>query len=602
MKPFSLGANYWSRHGGPRMWTEWDQEAVRTEIEWARQIGLDTLRFFLYWPDFEPRPGVDGEEVWERVAAFAAMCDERGLKTFPTLLVGHMSGRNWDPPWRDGRDLWTDTWMVEREESFIGRSVARLQAMPSVAGWVLTNEWPLYAGITTPSIFQAWVKRMVAAVREQDPLRRPISLGDGLWNALGSDNGIQVNLLEREVDIVGPHVYPESENAVDVAMAAYVHCAMAQGSRPVLLEEFGTTDAFGPRERQAEFYRSQLAGALMAGAKGAWSWCLTDFNLTTAMPYSHHPFELRFGLITTDGIPKATAKVMGSFASLAESFGTVEPDPIGIVIPALQTGIIPFARGPEGELMTRVASRMLRSLAQLGYNPQVIREPIPPEQGYTQEVPPLEKLERCRALFLVAPRIGEPLRERLWEWVRAGGSLYIAYSHTYWFPDMAALLGVEREGLYNVVEHKESLIRYHGVVDASLGDAAGVPFISLRERGAQVLAHLDSGEPALFRWPLGQGAIYVNALGVEASPTLLPGLNSFFESYLNHIGIWPRIQLQGSVGQAAVSTQNNVFVMNHGEGILNVTPRTGMLRDQDGSARERIKVSSHHWWMGRWDS
>ncbi|NMP22890.1 glycoside hydrolase 5 family protein [Sulfobacillus harzensis] len=595
MTGFSLGANYWSRVGGPRMWSQWDAAAVRQELGWARDIGLDTLRFFIYWPDFEPQPGVDNPALWERVAEFLNLCQEYGLKTFPTLLVGHMSGRNWDPAWREGRDLWTDAWMVEHEEAFIRRSVSRLQSMPTVSGWVLTNEWPLYAGLTTPEVFEPWIQRMTHAVREHDPKRRPITMGDGLWNAMGANNGIQVDMLEQYVDIVGPHVYPETPDAAEVAMASYVHCAMGQGKRPVLLEEFGTTDAFGTGEQQGAFYRSQLAGALMAGAVGAWGWCLTDFELPTTMPYSHHPFELRFGLLKTDGTPKPTAKAMKSFGEAARQFGQVDPDRIGVLVPALQTEVIPFRRGPEGELMTRVASRMLRSLAQLGYNPLVIREPIPPASGFVQDVPELPELDGCDTLFLVAPRIGEPLRLRLEDWVRQGGRLYLAYSYTYWFPDTAAFLGVERTGQYNVKERFSGPAKMIGRIGADLEIFGEADFVSLKGVAAEVLAQLDTGEAVLFRHNLGRGAVVVNALGLEASAGEVDGLVRFYQSLLGYLQVSPRVQLSGSVGQAAVSTTGQMMVMNHGGTVLKASAASGMLDGQ-----KQIEVPPHQWWVGTW--
>lgn len=596
MTGFSVGANYWSRVGGPRMWTEWDEQAVREELGWARQMGLDTLRFFLYWPDFEPKPGVDNPLVWERVARFLDLAGQAGLKTFPTLLVGHMSGRNWDPAWREGRDLWADPFMVEHEESFIRRSVIRLQEMPTIAGWVLTNEWPLYAGTTTPTIFEAWISRMTEAIRAHDPKKRPITLGDGLWNAMGSDIGIQVDILQKYVDIVGPHVYPEAFDPTEVAMASYVHCAMGQGKRPVLLEEFGTTDAFGTREQQGAFYRSQLAGALMAGAVGAWGWCLTDFDLPTIMPYSHHPFELRFGLLQTDGTPKPTAEAMREFGPLAAKFGNVEPDRLGILVPALQTDIIPFQRGPEGELMTRAASRMLRNLAQLGYNPRVFREPIPPTDRVHQEIPSLPDLDAVDTLFLVAPRIGEPLRQRLESWVRQGGQLYLAYSYTYWFPDLTGFLGVERTGLYNVKERFTGGARIRGAIEAGIEIFEYADFVSLSASGAEVLSRLDTGEPVLFRHRLGKGSVVVNALGVEAAPGAIDGLGPFYQGLMHLIGVSPRIQLEGPRGQVAVSTSGQVLVMNHGDSPLQAKPCKGTLE-----GKPRLEVAPHQWWVGAWN-
>lgn len=48
MEAFSLGANYWSRAGGPRMWTQFDRDSVRTELEWAQRIGLDTFGWLTF--------------------------------------------------------------------------------------------------------------------------------------------------------------------------------------------------------------------------------------------------------------------------------------------------------------------------------------------------------------------------------------------------------------------------------------------------------------------------------------------------------------------------------------------------------------------------
>ncbi len=595
---FSLGANYWSRAGGPRMWTQFDRHVVQQELEGARSIGLDTLRFFLYWPDFEPQPGVDNPAVWERVAEFLMMAERVGLTTFPTLLVGHMSGRNWDPPWREGRDLWSDAWMVEHEEAFIRRSVMRLHTMPSVAGWVLTNEWPLYAGLTTPPVFQAWIERMTRAVREHDARHRPITLGDGVWNAMGSPNGIQVQMLENWVDVVGPHVYPETSDALEVAMASYVHCAMAQGQKPVLLEEFGTTDAFGPEASQAVFYRSQLAGALAAGAVGAWAWCLTDFDLPTTMPYSHHPFELKFGLLTTGGRPKATAAALTEFGQAAADFGAIERDPIGLVIPALQTGIIPFQRGPEQDLMTRVASRFLRSLASLGYNPGVVREPIPTTSEIDPGWPEALDLGRYRVLFLVAPRIGEPIRQRLWDWVGAGGHLYIAYSWTFWFPDLPHLLGLEQAGLYNVQEFREGSQQIRGAADLTIGTPGRMPFVSVTPRGARVAAHLEGGEPFWLRATLGRGTITTCTLGVEACVDPVEGLAGLYDRYLDGVGIHPAIRIAGLGGQLARSQRGRVMAMNHGDTPIVLSPSTGCLRGVEGEPAESVRVPPHQWWFG----
>src|SRR5262245_5173510 len=95
-----LGTNFWSRAGGPRMWTRYDGAVVREELAVLAEHGLNVTRSFCYWPDFVPEP----EQLDEQVAAsFGDFLDahvECGLGTIPTVIVGHMSGENWDPAWR----------------------------------------------------------------------------------------------------------------------------------------------------------------------------------------------------------------------------------------------------------------------------------------------------------------------------------------------------------------------------------------------------------------------------------------------------------------------------------------------------------------------
>jgi hypothetical protein len=51
-----LGANFWSRTGGPLMWRNYDPAVVRAELRVLREHGLTMTRSFFFWPDFMPDP------------------------------------------------------------------------------------------------------------------------------------------------------------------------------------------------------------------------------------------------------------------------------------------------------------------------------------------------------------------------------------------------------------------------------------------------------------------------------------------------------------------------------------------------------------------
>src|SRR6202042_1780996 len=103
-----LGANFWSRTGGPLMWRSYDPDVIRAELAVLKDHGLTMTRSFFYWPDFMPSPYEIDEKLAAHFADFLDRHVEQGLATIPTFIVGHMSGENWDPGWRNGRHLYED--------------------------------------------------------------------------------------------------------------------------------------------------------------------------------------------------------------------------------------------------------------------------------------------------------------------------------------------------------------------------------------------------------------------------------------------------------------------------------------------------------------
>lgn len=50
----TIGANYWASHAGPRMWRDWDAEVVARDFAQLAAFGIQVLRVFPLWPDFQP--------------------------------------------------------------------------------------------------------------------------------------------------------------------------------------------------------------------------------------------------------------------------------------------------------------------------------------------------------------------------------------------------------------------------------------------------------------------------------------------------------------------------------------------------------------------
>ena len=203
-----LGANFWSRAGGPLMWRDYDPAVIDDELGVLAAHGLTMTRSFFYWPDFMPAADRISEAMTARFTDFLDRHAGHGMTTIPTFIVGHMSGENWDPAWRQGRDLYRDVYLVGRQAWFAAEMVRRFTDHPAVTGWLVSNEMPLYGGETPDhEIVEAWARIMRDAVRAAGG-HQPFSLGDGAWGieVRGHDNGFRLTDIAPLVDFLGPHV------------------------------------------------------------------------------------------------------------------------------------------------------------------------------------------------------------------------------------------------------------------------------------------------------------------------------------------------------------------------------------------------------------
>ena len=215
-----------------------------------------------------------------------------GCTTVPTFIVGHMSGENWDPAWRSGRDLYADVYMVGRQAWFAAEMVRRFAGHPAIAGWLVSNEMPLYGGASANhQTVEAWARIIRDAVRAAGG-HQPFSLGDGAWGieVRGHDNGFRLADIAPLVDFLGPHVYPVGDDPVRQKFAAALDCELAGTfGKPVILEEFGVSSDFASADNAARYYRHVLWSTLLAGATGWIGWNNTDFALTSQDPTGTTP-------------------------------------------------------------------------------------------------------------------------------------------------------------------------------------------------------------------------------------------------------------------------------------------------------------------------
>jgi len=522
-----LGVNFWSRAGGPRMWTNFDEEIVRKELNVLAQHGLNVTRSFFYLPDFMPAPDTIDEACCERYARFLDLSAEAGLGTIPTFVVGHMSGENWDVPWRDGRDLYADGWMLAQQCWFAEQMVARFGEHEAVVGWLASNEMPLYGGVTTPEYGRSWGRMLAQAVRAGGA-SQPFSLGDGAWGieTSGVENGFRLRELREVVDFFGPHVYPlESDITRQLLTAAFV-CELSHLGRPVVLEEFGVSSAFASDAHGATYYRQALHGSLLAGATGWIGWNNTDFDAVDQDPYRHHAFELTFGITRADGTPKAALEEMAAFGSVLEAV-----DIARCSRPDNGTALLVSSYFETEHPMVEPADRQgLKSLLLQAYT---ACRGADLGVGIAREVDGIPDDD----LILVpsTKQLLGPSWLELEERARTGATVYVSYfggavgvHRGLWHPDLDAFFGVEHQLRYGMVEPiDDDVVEWTMQVD--LGDLCAGDTLAFRAAGSEhgrsylplepvdacVLAVDAHGRPALVERAVGDGRIVLSAFPVE---------------------------------------------------------------------------------------
>jgi endo-1,4-beta-mannosidase len=521
------------------MWMHYDPAVVRDELQVLADHGCTVTRSFCYWPDFVPKPETLDQQVLDRFSDFLDAHAELGLETIPTFIVGHMSGENWDPPWRNGRDLYRDVWLVGQQAWFV-REIARRFHRHAVAGWLLSNEMPLYGGRASIQEVTAWARILTQAVRAGGATQ-PISIGDGAWGVevSGEDNGYSLRALAPLVDFFGPHSYPMQDDPVRQFLTPAFACELAGSlGRPVVLEEFGVSSDFAADDHAAAYYRQVLHTSLLAGARGWLAWNNTDFDdLRHQDPYRHHVFELHFGLTDTRGRPKPQLRVLGEFAELIRSLSAAEWERVAgeaaLLVPEHFERVLSFT---EPSYRQDLRDNLLQAYV-------AAREADLPVELVRER----DGIPGSARLYLApcAKLLTSPGLDRLRELAEGGATVYASYfagstatQRGPWLAWLDEIFGVRhrlRYGLVDPIEDDEVIFQF---VD-DLGDipegtrltfrVAGEPsaraFLPIEPLGAEVVALDGHGRPALLRHRLGAGWTVLCTYPIEHMAARTPGVN-----------------------------------------------------------------------------
>ncbi len=342
-----------------RWWSDFDREEVAADFARIAASGLDSIRLFLTWADFQPTPNEVDRHMLNRLIAVADLATGAGVTLVPTLFTGHMSGVNWIPAWalggtdRDDRFRvvsngrvngsalrnWYSDPLIVRAQAFLATETAgALAGHEAVWMWDLGNENSNCVIPPTASTAREWLRQIASAIRTADPDAR-LTIGLHMED-LENDRVLGPREASDVCEVLSMHGYPIYARWADgptdeqlLPFLAAVTGWLAGGGRDVLFAEFGLPtyrrgDPAGEAVRRqdpsslveeatAAAYTERALGALQAaGCMGAMLWCYSDYDsaIWKDPPLDLAVHERSFGLWRADGSPKPSVAVVEAFA------------------------------------------------------------------------------------------------------------------------------------------------------------------------------------------------------------------------------------------------------------------------------------------------
>jgi endo-1,4-beta-mannosidase len=364
---FSLGVNYWPRRSAMAMWQRFDPGEIADDFGRIAGLGLDAVRFFLRWPDFQPEPKRMDRTMLARLERVMELVAGAGLRAMPTLFCGHMSGANYLPSWMldPARPAGRFRTFTEAGESpygagyfysgklfdaqrFAVREIgAALRGHPSIYAWDLGNEFSNVREPESVADAREWSKRLT------DDLER--SAGHPVTGGLHGED-LEADRKIRPSSICEPWAFATmhgysvystfSRGPMDTDVVPFLAQLTASLSgKPVLFSEFGNPTCPPGTSAIADYgcldeasmvtYATAVLNRLHAdGRLGGWWWCWADYadELRAMPPFDRAPHELTFGLVRSDGSTKPVAQALAAFAR--EGRSVVEPHDPAIFEPA----------------------------------------------------------------------------------------------------------------------------------------------------------------------------------------------------------------------------------------------------------------------------
>lgn len=528
---FTVGCNWWASHAGTYMWRDWRPEVVESDFARLKAAGMETIRLFPLWPDFQPltqhyvyqvipkeirhgdapladRNGVD-PVMLDRLVWTCHAAERHGLKLIIGLITGWMSGRMFAPEAIAHLDPITDPRSQVWQVRLVQAIVARLSNEPAVAAWDLGNECNCMGKAANAEAAAAWTALIANTIRAVDR-SRPVVSGMHSLQVEAARGPWTIADQAEHCDVLTTHPYPLftphcAQDALDDQRTTHHATAETRlyadlGGKPGCAEELGTLGpVMGNNAAAAAFVRVNLFSLWANDCRGLLWWCGFDQSHLTHTPYDWNAIERELGLFDAAQAPRP---LLQGFTELA---ATRDLLPGAILPPPHREAVCLLSRGQDAWSVAW-SSWILAKQAGFDVRFAWIDDGIPAAARYL-----LPSVEGTDA---VPRRLWLDLLQR----VEAGADLLVTLGRGVLAPFESVLgatiaLRRERRGADVAI-----------LTDGTrLPMTAGVEIQLVPTAGSEVLAHSACGAVAAVKIRRGRGTISTWAFPVEHQLTTTRG-------------------------------------------------------------------------------
>jgi len=532
---FCVGCNYWASHAGTAMWSDWRPEVVEADLKQLSEQGLQVLRVFPLWPDFQPltllrtgqgrpvemrfgevprphdeagRAGVS-PMMMDRFRVFADLAKKYSLELIVGLITGWMSGRSFVPPAFEGLNVLADPLAIKWQVRFVRHFVRQFRDHPAILAWDLGNECNCLAQLEDNTQAWNWTNSIVSAIRVEDGSRPVVSGmhsllpgGEAIWRI--QEQGELTDLLTTHpYPIFTPHCDLDPVNTIRSGLHATAQSRMYAdiGHRPCIAEELGTLGPMISSEAiAADYIRMVLCSLWAHDCQGLLWWCGFDQSHLEHAPYDWHSYERELGLFRINRTPKPVAETIGDFRRWHDRL------PID-TLPQRLTEAVCILTQNQDQWANAFGAFILAKQAGFDLRYQYVDQPLQEADLYL--LPGLRGGASYSRAFWLA------LEER----VRAGATVYISHDDGMLAP-FAEPFGLEVQ----TRSRRGQAAQF--ALDSRPGETLSLqaPFrLDLCATSAKVLGREVDGNPVWTRNAFGQGEAWFMGLPIERAAVETPG-------------------------------------------------------------------------------